>query len=214
MPGIFFFATSSLSKAEWKQLPETLTLRYIKLGYVNRAGEKAALVVVTDLLDPETHPAEEMADLYMERWQIELKFRDLKTTLGMEHLAVKTPEMARKTVQLMQIAYNLLRIIMQRAAREAGEKVNHLSVKGILTCLTSSHESFRVVAGKPRKHRQLYQQLIDDCAGHILELRPHRQEPRAIKRRPKNYQMLTKHRHLFKEIPHRESYYRKPSNSA
>ena len=81
---------SDLSKEEWQQLPATLTFRYIKLGYENRAGEKAALVVVTDLLDPKTHPAEELADLYMERWQIELKFRDLKTTLGMEHLAVKT----------------------------------------------------------------------------------------------------------------------------
>jgi len=207
-------ATSSLSKAEWGQRPVTLTLRYIKLGYENRAGEKAALVVVTDLLDPETHPAEELADLYMERWQVELKFRDLKTTLGMEHLAVKTPEMARKTIQLMQIAYNLLRLIMQRAAREAGEKVNHLSVKGILTCLTSSHESFRIVAGKSHKRSQLYRQFITDCAGHTLELRPHRQEPRAIKRRPKNYQMLTKHRHLFEEIPHREFYYKKPRKQA
>lgn len=206
--------TSTLTKDEWEQLPATLTLRYIKLGYENRAGEKAALVVVTDLLDPKAHPAEELADLYMERWQIELKFRDLKTTLGMEHLAVKTPEMARKTIRLMQIAYNLLRIVMQRAAREAGERVNHLSVKGIITCLTSSHESFRDVAGKPRKRSQLYRQFINDCAGHTLELRPYRQEPRAIKRRPKNYQMLTKHRHLFKEIPHRESYYRKPSKSA
>ncbi|MDB4383690.1 transposase [Akkermansiaceae bacterium] len=184
------------------------------MGYVNRAGEKAALVVVTDLLDPKAHPAEELANLYMERWQIKLKFRDLKTTLGMEHLAVKTPEMARKTIRLMQIAYNLLRIVIQRSTREAGERVNHLSVKGIITCLTSGHESFRAVAGKPRKRSELYRKSINDCAGHTLELRPYRQEPRAIKRRPKNYQMLTKHRHLFKEIPHREYHYRKPKKPA
>lgn len=207
-------AGSELSQEEWEQLPATLTLRYIKMGYLNRAGEKAALVVVTDLLNPETHPAEELADLYMERWQIELKFRDLKTTLGMEHLAVKTPEMASKSVIMMQIAYNLIRIVMQRAAREAGRKVNHLSVKGVLTCLTSGHESFRAVAGKPRKRRQLYRQLITDSAGHVLDIRPSRQEPRAIKRRPKNYQLLTKHRHLFKEIPHREYHYRKPKKPA
>ena len=207
-------AGSDLTKEKWEQLPATLTLRYIKLGYENRAGEKAALVVVTDLLNPESHPAEELADLYMERWQVELKFRDLKTTLGMEHLAVKTPEMARRTVIMMQIAYNLLRIVMQRAAHEAGERVNHLSVKGVLTCLTSSHESFRAVAGKPRKRRQLYEHLIEDCAGHTLDIRPYRQEPRAIKRRPKNYQMLTKHRHTFKEIPHREYHYRKPRKQA
>ena len=38
----------------------------ITLGYENRAGEKAALVVVTDLLDPTKYPAEEVADLYMD----------------------------------------------------------------------------------------------------------------------------------------------------
>jgi len=85
---------SNLSPEEWAQLPEEITLRYIKLGYENRAGEKAALVIVTDLLDPQSHPAEEVADLYMQRWEIEVKFRDLKTTLKMEYFAVKTPEMA------------------------------------------------------------------------------------------------------------------------
>ena len=169
---------------------------------------------MTDLLDPKTHPAEELADLYMERWQIELKFRDLKTTLGMEHLAVKTPEMALKSVLMMRIAYNLLRIIMQQGSQEAGVKVNSLSVKGVLSCLTSSHESFRWVSGRPRKRRDLDEQLIEDCSGHVLNPRPYRQEPRAIKRRPKNYQFLTRHRHVFREIPHREYHYRKPRKSA
>ncbi len=59
-----------------------MTLRYIKLGYENRAGEKAALVVVTDLLDAEKYPAEEVADLYMERWQIEVKFQRYRDMPG------------------------------------------------------------------------------------------------------------------------------------
>ncbi|MDB4422921.1 IS4 family transposase, partial [bacterium] len=172
-------AGSELSPEQWEHLPSELTLRYIKLGYENRAGEKAALVVVTDLLDPGKHPADELADLYMERWRIELTFRDLKTTLGMEYFAVKTPEMAHKTLLMMTIAYNLLRVVMQRSAQEAGKSVSAMSVKGSLDCLTSSHESFRSVVGKPRLRRKLTAQFIEDCSGHVLPERPYRQEPRA-----------------------------------
>ena len=48
------------------------------------------------------------------------------------------------------------------------------------------------------------------CLGYIaqdvLPLRPDRVEPRARKRRPKNYQLLNKPRHEFKEILHRNRY--------
>ena len=207
-------AGSELTAEQWSDLPATLTLRYIKLGYENRAGEKAALVVVTDLLDPIKYPAEEVADLYMERWQIEVKFRDLKTTLGMERFAVKTPKMAHKTLRMMVIAHNLLRSVMQEAANKAGKKVHEMSVKSTQCTLTSGHETFRGVTGKPRLTSQLYARLLDTCAEHQLDIRPFRREPRAIKRRPKNYQLLTSHRHVFKEVQHRSTAYRKKSPKA
>lgn len=202
-------AGSTLTEAEWKALPGSLTLRYIKMGCENRAGEKAALVVVTDLLDPVKYPAEEMADLYMERWQIEVKFRDLKTTFGMERFAVKTPKMAHKTLCMMVIAYNLLRAVMQEAADQAGQKVNKMSVQGTRYVLTSSHESFRAMADKPRLFRRHYNEVLENCAQHVLNIRSFRREPRAIKRRPKNYQLLTSHRHVFREVQHRATAYRK-----
>lgn len=205
-------AGSDLTQAEWDALPDTLTLRYIKLGYENRAGEKAALVVVTDLLDPVAYPAEEVADLYMERWQIEVKFRDLKTTFGMERFAVKTPKMAHKTLRMMIIAYNLLRLVMQEAASLAGRKVHEMSVQGTRFVLTSSHESFRAMAGRPRLFRQHYVEVLENCAKHVLDHRPFRQEPRAVKRRPRNYQLLTAPRQVFREIPHRATAYRKPAS--
>lgn len=205
---------SGLSKEEWDALPDSITLRYIKLGYENRAGEKAALVVVTDLLDPQQYPAEEMADLYMERWQIEVKFRDIKTTLKMEKFDVQTPRMAHKTLAMMVIAYNLLRSTMQEAAGQAGKKVHEMSVEGIRSVLTTSHETFRAVAGKPKRFGQLYAEMIKDCAQHTLDIRPFRREPRALKRRPKNYQLLTAHRHVFREVQHRATAYRKKKSQA
>jgi hypothetical protein len=198
--------TSDLSSEEWEQLPEHITVRYIKMGYEDRAGEKRSTVVVTTLLDARKHDAMELIDLYAKRWEIELKFRDVKTTLGLEEFAVKSPEMAHKTLRMMMIAYNLLRTLTQKAAAEAQKPLAEMSFKGILDVLNTSHSLFRGLGFFHRKRARLRQELVEVCATKILDIRPARHEPRAVKRRPKPYQLLTSHRHVFREIFHKESY--------
>jgi len=198
--------TSDLSSEEWEALPEEMTLRYIKLSFEDRYGRKQSLVVVTDLLDPVKFDAVELSCLYARRWEIELKLRDVKTTLKMECFAVKSPEMAHKTLWMMLIAYNLMRCLMQKAATAAARPVWHMSLKGTLDLVTSSHESFRPLAGKHRLLDRRRDELLDICATKILDIRPFRHEPRAVKRRPKPFQLLTKPRHVFQEVPHKEGY--------
>ena len=54
------------------------------------------LEIVTTLLDATFYTKAAIASLYRRRWSIELNFRHIKTTLGMELLRTKTPEMAKK----------------------------------------------------------------------------------------------------------------------
>ena len=197
---------TSLSREEWDALPSTLSLRLIKLRYENRIGKMDELIVVTTLLDPKLHEGLELAELYARRWDIELKLRDLKTTLGMECFAVKSPAMAHKTLWMSVIAFNLIRCLMQRAAAGVEEPVWHLSFKGVLDLLVASHESFRIHAGKPRNRATAMDHLLSICATKRIDIRPFRREPRAVKRRPKNYQLLTKPRTVFQEIHHRCRY--------
>lgn len=196
-------AGSTLSKEQWDDLPGRLTLRYIRLGYEDRAGCKRMLVVVTTLLDPDLHDALEVADLYARRWDIELKLRDVKTTLGMERFEVRSPAMAERTLLMMMIAANLLRGLMQRTAAEAGKPVWHVSFKGVLDQVLASHESYTAHRGRPRKLAAHHASVLEVCATKILDIRPFRHEPRAVKRRPKNFSLLTRHRHVFREVPHR-----------
>lgn len=197
---------SELSPAEWDKLPSEITLRYIKKQIRDRSGEKRTLVVVTTLLDAREHDGEELLGLYAERWQIELKFRDVKTVLKMEFLAVKSPEMAHKTLLMMMIAYNLLRSLMQNAAIEAQRPITEISFKGTLDLAMSSHALFGGLHSQPRRRNDLREKIIETCATKIIDIRPLRQEPRAVKSRPKPYQYLTAHRHVFREIPHKENY--------
>lgn len=194
---------SPLTPEQWKALPEQLTLRYVKTHFKDRTGAKRTLIVVTSLLDVSKYKAGELTDLYARRWQIELKLRDVKTTLGMERFAVKSPEMAHKTLWMMLLAYNLLRLQIQQAALKCGSPLAEMSFKGILDHVVASQDSFMKHRGKPRCLALHRESLIAICATKRLEVRPFRREPRAVKRRPKNYPMLTARREEFKEIPHR-----------
>ncbi len=61
-----------------------------------RRGKKRRMVLATTLLDASRYEGEELAAISARRWDIELRLRDVKTTLGMERFKVRTPEMARK----------------------------------------------------------------------------------------------------------------------
>lgn len=95
---------------------------------------------------------------------------------------------------------------MQEAAKQEGHPIWKLSFKGALDTLRSSHESFRSLTCKPRLLRITRNQVLEEIGSQVLHIRLFRQEPRAMKRRPKNYQFLTKPRHEFTEIPHRSTY--------
>ena len=207
---------SPLSIQQWKALPSQLELRLTKVNYEDRSGKKSELIVVSDLLDPHRYGGLELADLYARRWDVEVKFRDVKTTLAMEHFAVKSPEMARKTLLMMGIAYNLLCVLIQRASHHSCRPLNHFSFKGCLDIVRSMQGNFWDLARRntQKQRAQIREQLIEICATKTLNIRPFRREPRAVKRRPKSYQLLTKHRHEFQEIPHRGEHYRKPRKLA
>lgn len=195
-----------LTREAWEAVPATLEVRLIRLDYEDRAGRRRPLIVVTTLTDPVVHDGIELHCLYARRWEIELRLRDIKTTLDFEMLVVKTPEMAVKTLAMIRIAYNLMRLLMQRAAHEDGGPVGSISFKEALDLTTSIHESFRGCAGKPRKRKDQMRFLIEMMATRVIDHRPGRREPRAVKRRPKPYPLLNKRRHDFVEIPHRSQY--------
>ncbi|MDQ6968955.1 MAG: transposase, partial [Mariprofundus sp.] len=122
-------------KEEWEALPETLLLRQIKVT-VDPAGFRVeSFYIVTTLLDSKLYPADEIADLYFERWDVELFFRDIKTTMGMDILRCKTPEMIRKEILMHMIAYNCIRSLIVHATTGTKTKTRRISFKGSLQAI-------------------------------------------------------------------------------
>ena len=59
-----------------------------------------------------------------------------------------------------------------------------------------------------KKQERLWDKLIEVIARDRLPERSGRHEPRAVKRRPKPYPLLNRPRESFKEIPHRNRYWK------
>ena len=194
-----------LPKALWQRLPQELSVRMVRFTLKIPGYRTKSVTLITTLLDPVAYPAAELAQLYARRWRIELWFRDIKTSMGMERLRCLSPKMVHKEIEMFFIAYNLIRCLMADAAQIYSADIERLSFKGTVDSL----RQFSVAIGQARsrkKKNQLVDRLLELIAQDQVPERPGRREPRAVKRRPKPYQKLNRPRHLMREMQHRSKY--------
>jgi hypothetical protein len=154
------------------------------------------LGVATTLLDPEEYPAEEIAAFYRDRWLVELRLRDIKITMQMDKLRCKTARGVLKELQVHILAYNLIRMLMWRAAREHCPLAQRLSFKGALDRLNAALPFLELFQGH-KLQRKILDKLLAWIARDIVPDRPNRIEPRSTKTRTK-YPYLSKHRRDMK----------------
>ena len=123
----------------------------------------------------------------------------------MEHLSCLTPENIERELRLHLLVYNLVRRLMLEAARRHGVSLSRVSFAGALAAARRTAEALLQVRHQ-RQRRQLMEQLFRVLAADLVAERPGRREPRALKRRPKPYPLLTCHRRFYREISHRNRY--------
>ncbi len=196
----------SYSKAQWLALPDKLVLRQIKVTVTEPGFRCKSFYIVTTLTDHKLYSAKAIADLYLQRWDVELFFRDIKTTMGMDILRCKSPSMIRKEVSMHFIVYNCLRLLILRAAEKADVPVRLISFKASIQTLRQWEPLLKAEISSKELAR-LLALLCDSLAASVLNQRPGRREPRCTKRRPKNYQRMTKPRAEMQECPHRSKYH-------
>jgi hypothetical protein len=194
---------SALTQEQWAALPAQMEIRLIRFYFEDRDGKKRRMVLATTLLDEEKYDWQELAAIYAQRWDIELRLRDVKTTLGLEHLRVKSPENARKTLRMALIAYNLIKSSCQEAAHWAGKDLRLMSFKGALDTIVANTARYLRRQKHGKKILEIWASTIEMIAEKVINFRPFRKEPRAQKKRPKSFSYLTKPRAEYREIPHR-----------
>lgn len=191
------------SKESWDALADQLTVRLIEIEVEVPGFRTRSVTLVTTLTDPDAYPADAIRALYGKRWMVELHFAQIKTILDLDILKCLSPEMIMRELQIHLIAYNLVRALMQQASHSYFVELNRISFKGSLDAVRHWSHVIRASAGKPRKQKELAEKLFFVIACDAVQERPNRSEPRAKKRRPKNFQLLTKPRSEMGNLPHR-----------
>jgi hypothetical protein len=172
---------SWMSVEAYAALPGSIIVRELRYQIVAAGCRTRDVTLVTTLLDPAHYTALELAELYGQRWQIETNLRHLKQTLHMDVLRTKSVAGIHKELAMFALVYNLVRLVMLRAAQRQEVPPERISFIDALRWL---------------RHVRPGQSLRD------LELvprRPGRHEPRACKRRPKAYDLMNKPRHELRE---------------
>jgi len=141
-------------------------------------------VLVTTMLDARKVRKSELSELYARRWQVELDIRNIKTTLGMDVLRCLTPPMVAKELWVYLLAYNVIRLLMAQAARNAGVHPRELSFKHTVQMWTEW--TSQTLHAQPAHRAEFFRLIAQLTVGN----RPGRIEPRARKRRPKSYPWL------------------------
>jgi hypothetical protein len=169
-----------MTQAAYDAAPASLTVRELRAG---------GLTLVTTLLCPKQISKAELKALYQSRWHVELDLRNIKTTLDMEHLSCLTPTMAIKEIWVYLLAYNLIRFVMAQAAVSTHIQPRQISFKHSVQmwiAWTAQGGGLETADVQYGLYILIAQQRVGD--------RPGRIEPRAIKRRPKPYPLLTQPR--------------------
>ena len=174
-----------MSLQQYADVPDTLTVRELKVG---------GKILVTTFVCAKDTPKGMLKALYWRRWHVELDVRNIKTTLGMETLRCRTPEMARKELWAYLLAYNLIRLLMAQAALLADQVPRQLSFKHTVQVWISWHQR-----GGGSYDGVVMHGLLLLIAEPRVGRRPGRIEPRQRKRRNNTFPLMTKPRSEARE---------------
>jgi len=174
-----------LTQNDYDEAPETLCVRELRFSVCK--GKKGKTLVST-MCCPKADKKAALKQLYKQRWHVELNFRHIKTTLGMDVLSCRTPEMIGKEIWVCLLAYNLIRILMAQAAIQADRIPNTLSFKHCTQLWLAWRRQGLLSTGDH------WTELLIAMAQKRVGNRPNRTEPRQRKRRPKPFPLLQKSR--------------------
>jgi hypothetical protein len=161
-----------MEAATFEALPETILVRELRYRTGVRGFRVREITLVTTLLDPTAYPADELAELYRQRWTVETNLAHLKTTMKMDVLRCQSVAGVNRELTMFALVYNLIRLIMMEAARRQQQPIRRLSFVDALRWLSSAGCRF------------------PSCELRVIYPRPYRLEPRVRKRRPKEYSLM------------------------
>ena len=172
-----------MSKQDYGALPDSIQVRELRRRVKHPAtGRWVELTIVTTLLDPKQYPADDLVELRLRRWQVEIDLRHLKTTMKMDVLKCKSVAGVQKELAMFGLVYNLVRLLMLQAASRQKVQADRISFADVLAwaqCCSPGSTLPRFLIN-PVRHKRI--------------------EPRVIKRRRSNsYDIMNRPREKLRK---------------
>jgi hypothetical protein len=165
-----------MSQEDYAALPGSIIVRELRRSVVRPELGRVTLTLVTTLIDPKMYPADELLELRLRRWDVETSLRHLKITMNMDVLHCRSEEGVRKELAMFCLAYNLVRVVMLEASRRQDVAVARVSFADALKWMRHARPG----------------DVMPDLM--LVPYRPNRVEPRCKKRRPKQFDLMTRPR--------------------
>jgi len=189
---------------QYRTYPKTLLMRQMSVDARDKDNRVERFNVITTILDAAIDGGQ-IGKLYERRWDGEVDIRSIKSTMRMDILRCKTPEMVQKEIWAHMLAYNLLRTVIAVAAAENGIEPRQVSFKGAKQVVTAFAP--KLEAARPKDRAALLDAMLTAVAYYRVGNRPGRWEPRAWKRRPKDGKRLMQPRAIAKRAQNRAKWY-------
>jgi hypothetical protein len=186
-----------MSEEMYAEMPDTFMLREIQFRVEVPGYRTQTITVVTTLIDPDEYSAQDIAELYGFRWNVELDIRDIKQTLGLDHVRCKSPEMVLLEVWVTLLAYNLVRKVIATSAALHDKQPRQLGFT--LACQAIMSSWMLLATGSARNPHRQWETVLQRIARNEVANRPGRVEPRKLKRRRHGYPLMQRPRHDLQE---------------
>ena len=193
-----------MTREQYLSYPKHLLMRQVTVDARDKNNRAKQFKVVTTILALSIN-GQQIGNLFERRWDGEVDIRTIKSTMQMDILRCKTPDMVHKEIWTHLLAYNLLRTVMAVAANENDIEPRKVSFKGAKQALTAFAP--KIEAARPEDRAPLIDAMLTTIAYHRVGDRPGRWEPRARKRRPKHAARLTQPRHIAKRPVNRSKWF-------
>jgi Transposase DDE domain len=172
-----------ITQSDYEALPDVILFREFSVK---------GRVYVTTLMNAKKYHKKELAELYTQRWIIELDFRSLKSHMKMDMLRCKSPDMVKKEIAIYLLAYNLIRASIARAAKVKNQVPRQISYMTTVQVFNEGILQLILLSGKVLKYA--VDRLLSAIASIPIGQQKRQAQPRATKRRPKAYPLLTQPR--------------------
>jgi hypothetical protein len=178
-----------MSKEQFALLPESLKVREVRFTLPRKGQRTLCITIATTLLDPVRYPKDKIAELYGVRWQVETHFGELKTTLRMRKVKSKKSQGVLKELVIYALVYNLVHLVMLRAARSQGvmpDRVSFIDAVRWLLCAAPGEPLGVLVINLRRKDRHEPRVVKDQQDTYTKMVHPREELRKALKKQATN----------------------------